>query len=162
MDTQTIEFSELSKRYENALKNSQESSKIKDQLEEFKHLSDRLSQSEALNEKLKKKLEDYHDLKKKLKLIEEENTNLKARQEDLLTDLKRSAGYKQTIDSYKQQIQSLQETNFVLQQSKTSDEGIILELNTKLEKLSVEKKGALELIGNLEDRLRDIENGILL
>ena len=162
MDTQTIEFSELSKRYENALKKSQESSKIKDQLEEFKHLSDRLSQSEALNEKLKKKLEDYHDLKKKLKLIEEENTNLKARQEDLLTDLKRSAGYKQTIDSYKQQIQSLQETNFVLQQSKTSDEGIILELNTKLEKLSVEKKGALELIGNLEDRLRDIENGILL
>ena len=49
-------------------KKAEEASRLKDQLDEFRHTADKLQKSEAMIDKYKKKLEEVGDLRKQMKV----------------------------------------------------------------------------------------------
>ncbi|KAJ3220450.1 hypothetical protein HK099_004356 [Clydaea vesicula] len=158
-EKQSSTIVELTKKSEEDHLKALEAVKLKDQLDEFRHLADKLQKSEALIEKYKKKIEDNFDLKKKFKILEDENSMLNSRQFEMENEFKKLNSYKPLMETYKDQIKTLEEKTNVLQVQVSKSDFEIRENKIKVERLEQEKRAAIELSSTLEDRLREIELG---
>jgi len=162
-ETQTIaekqesQIQDLTRSAQESAQTIRETSHLKDQLDEFRHLADKLQKTEALNEKYKKKLDEGMDMKKRVKALEDENLSLRSQQTDIENEYKKMKAYKPLLDSYKDQVKQLGDQNSVLMIEGSRAEFERREYQVKLERLEQEKKAASELNNNLEDRLREIE-----
>lgn len=69
LDLQSIQIVDLTRKLEDSLRKSELVNKLKEQLQEYKHVSEKLASAEHKVEQYKKKLEETADLKKKVKVI---------------------------------------------------------------------------------------------
>lgn len=68
VDLQLIQIGELSRKLEDVQRRAETASKLKDQLQEFKHTQEKLQKAEAKADSLKKKLEETGDFRKQIKV----------------------------------------------------------------------------------------------
>jgi protein HOOK3 len=149
----------LARTAQEATQSSRESANLKDKLKEFQHLADTLQKTEALNEKYKKKLEDAADMREKVKLLESDNVSLRSKHADYETELGKLKSYKPLLDSCRDQLKDSEDkaSELLMQGSKVEFE--MREIRFKMVRMEAEKKAAQELNENLEERLRDLEEG---
>ncbi|ODN92707.1 hypothetical protein L198_05501 [Cryptococcus wingfieldii CBS 7118] len=108
LEKQTAHVNELSKEIEQYKAEAEEAVRLKDQLDEFRHTSDRLRKSENVIEKYRKKLEDSAGLRRELRNLEEENATLVNTNSALEADLNKALSSKSLLDTYKSQITTLE------------------------------------------------------
>lgn len=89
IENQSRKIIELEKNLAGKEEQMSEYAKLKDQVDEFRHLADTLQKTQALNEKYKRKLDDALELKKKVALLEEENTQLRQSQSQIEQETKK-------------------------------------------------------------------------
>ncbi|RGB26229.1 hook-related protein family, partial [Rhizophagus diaphanus] len=85
-----------------------ETAKLKDQLDEYRHAADKLKKTENVIEKYKKKLEEGADLRRTLKNIEQENRTLIDRNQFIEEEYNKVIKFKSLMEDYKKQIDLLQ------------------------------------------------------
>lgn len=154
--------SELTKKTEDLQKKADEGVKLKDQMEEYRHASDRLQKSENVIEKYKKKLEEGADVRRQLKIVEGQYAELVDRNAAVEDEYKRVAAFKPLMESYKNQISELESKASDLQRDLNAAQFEKDEVTTKLratEEARIKEKEELDLY---QERLQELEfrNGI--
>lgn len=125
-------------------KKADEASKLKDEVDEYRHLADRLQRTENANEKYRKKLEEVAGVRRHLKELEDQNSELIDRNASLEKDYAKVLEYKPLMENYKEQIADLTRRN-----SSLTEETGTLKYNLE--------QSALQLKGLEEARTRDAQ-----
>ncbi|KAJ3333713.1 hypothetical protein HDU76_004859 [Blyttiomyces sp. JEL0837] len=167
VEQQALLIKEMSKKLEDANKKLEETSRLKDQLDEFRHFADKLQKSEAMIEKYKKKMEEGADLRKQVKtqvnkfmirqVVETQNAQLLERNRHLEDEYRKLSGFKPLMETYKEQISSMEGKNSSLQVENSKLEFEVKEMKTKLERLELLRKSDHEQMQALEDQVRELE-----
>ncbi|OCF42706.1 hypothetical protein I317_03437 [Kwoniella heveanensis CBS 569] len=126
LEKQVNLVAELNKTVENLQSEVTEAVKLRDQVDEYRHVAERLKKSENVIEKYKKKLEESAGLRRELRNLEEENASLVNTNASLEADLKKAGASKGLIDNYKSQIETLERKS-------TEQAKEIADLSTQLE-----------------------------
>lgn len=85
-----------------------EVAKLRDQIDEYRHVEDRLHKSENVIEKFKKKLEDSAGLRRELRALEAENAELIDKNSTLEGEIRKLGASKALVDNYKAQVDILE------------------------------------------------------
>ncbi|TPX54803.1 hypothetical protein PhCBS80983_g05745 [Powellomyces hirtus] len=150
-------IADLNRKLEDAFRKGEEAERLKDALDEFRHMADKLQKSEAIIDKYKKRFEEVGDLRRQLKVAEEQNSHHAARNAQLEEEFRKIASIKPLVDTLKEQLSTLETKNSSLQVENSTLEFQLTETRTKLERYDLEKRADNEHIQNLEDQLRDME-----
>ncbi|RKO91922.1 hook-related protein family, partial [Blyttiomyces helicus] len=150
-------ISDLTRKVEDLSQKAEEAAKLKDQLDEFRHMADKLQKSEAIIEKYKKKLEESADLRKHVKALEDENLQQGQRNAQLEEEYRRVSSFKPLMDTYKEQIGALERKNTSLAAESSAFEHQLREARLRVERFESERRTDQEHIQVLEDRVRDLE-----
>ncbi|KAF0557823.1 HOOK-domain-containing protein [Gigaspora margarita] len=123
---------------------------LKKELEDMKHVTDKLKKSENVIELYRKKLENTVDIRRTLKAMEQENRQLVERNQMVEDEYRKVANYKSLMENYKKQTDALQieKTALITQ--------LELEKSMRL-KIEVAHSRDMETIRLLEDRVRELE-----
>ena len=112
LDAQTVTITDLMKMVEDLRAKAAVSGRLKDQLDEYQHMADRMQRSENLVEKYRKKLEDTAGLRKQLRSLEEEIAGLSNINAVLEAELKQAGGVsKPSTDEQSILINALEKTS---------------------------------------------------
>ncbi|SCZ96335.1 BZ3500_MvSof-1268-A1-R1_Chr8-2g10125 [Microbotryum saponariae] len=150
---------ELQTRVEVLEPKAAEATKLKDQMDEYRHAVEKAKKAENVIEKYKKKLEDSADLRKSLRTLEEQNSDLLDRYGTLEEEHAKLAAFKPLMDSYKNKIDTLEGKSSTL--TKENDK-LRLEIQRATEKLKIaqEKQNMdREALGLYEERVHELEAG---
>ncbi|KAG0182026.1 hypothetical protein DFQ29_006144 [Apophysomyces sp. BC1021] len=140
---------ELKKKVEELTVKADEASVLRDQLEEYKHTTERMQRMESTLEKYRRKMEETTDLRRQIKALEDQNTSLLERSHQVEDEYRKVLAFKTLMDSYKDQVQQLELGNRELLKEKN--------------KLEEEMRGMAETCAYLEnDRDRNVEQVQLL
>ncbi|KAJ3415997.1 Protein Hook 1 [Chytridiales sp. JEL 0842] len=142
---------------EESARKLEETSRLKDQLDEFRHFADKLQKSEAMIEKYKRKMEEGADFRKQVKVLEAQNNQMAERNRYLEDECRKLSSYKPMIETYKEQISMLEGQNSSLQVEKSKMEFEISETRSKVERLEMQRKSDQDQLQNLEDQLHEME-----
>jgi protein HOOK3 len=82
--------------------------KLRDQVDEYRQVEDRLHKSENVIEKYKKKLEDNSGLRRELRQLEEENAVMIDKNSELEIELRKLGASKALVDNYRGQVEQLE------------------------------------------------------
>ncbi|PWN44214.1 HOOK-domain-containing protein [Ceraceosorus guamensis] len=99
---------EQTRKVDDLGRRAEEATRLKDQLDEYKHAADRAARMENVVEKYKKKLEEGADVRRQLKVLEDQNAELVDKNAALEDEYKRVAAFKPLMDTYKSQISELE------------------------------------------------------
>ncbi|KAJ3129347.1 Protein Hook 1 [Nowakowskiella sp. JEL0407] len=160
VESQTTAITELTKKLDDALKKAEEVPRIKDQLDELRHMADKSLKLETMLEKYKKKLEDASDLKRQIKILEDQTQETQKLSQQYQEEVSKTASLKSIIETYKTQISKLEAKTSTFQVENSRLEVEEKELRSKVERLDMEKKLALDWGYSLEEKLKDKENGV--
>ncbi|UZJ57470.1 hypothetical protein CBS101457_006790 [Exobasidium rhododendri] len=148
---------ELTRKTDDLQKKANEADRLKDQMEEYKHASDRLQKTENVIEKYKKKLEEGADVRRQLKIVEGQYAELIDRNATVEDEYKRVASFKPLMDSYKDQITSLETKTSILQRdlnaARYETEQISITLRAT-EEARVKEKEEMDLY---QERVQELE-----
>ncbi|CAG8544721.1 12583_t:CDS:10, partial [Rhizophagus irregularis] len=136
-----------------------ETAKLKDQLDEYRHAADKLKKTENVIEKYKKKLEEGADLRRTLKNAEQENRTLIDRNQFIEEEYNKVIKFKSLMEDYKKQIDLLQTEKTELVNQKNKFEYEYKHMRSKIESYEMAHSRDMETIHLLEDRLRELELG---
>ncbi|KAI9209772.1 HOOK protein-domain-containing protein [Polychytrium aggregatum] len=159
VEIQTTRINDLIRKLDDTKKLADEASILRDQVEEFGHLADRLQKSEAMLEKYKKRLEESADLRKQMRSVEDQNNLLNQRIVQLEDDNRKMIAFRSLMDTYKEQIGTLEQKNSTLQVDNSRLDFELKDARGKVERLELERREDMERISNLEDQLREVELG---
>ncbi|GAA5976900.1 hypothetical protein JCM5350_007285 [Sporobolomyces pararoseus] len=157
LEKQTRLVEDLSRKVEDLTPIASEATKLKDQLDEFKHANEKAKKMENVLEKYKKKVEEAGEWKRMIKTLEEENSDLLDKNTLLEEENSKLSSSKPLIDSYKSQIVSLEAKSSTALKENERLKG---ELESTQEKLkAVEEERGRERDGTalLEERVRELE-----
>lgn len=121
-----------------------EVAKLRDQVEEFRQVEERLHKNENVIEKYKKKLEDSAGLRRELRILEEENTVMMDKNAKLEVELRKLSAAKALNDNYRTQVETLEKS--------TNQQA------SEFANLTVQLEQAQQALADMErdrDRLRD-------
>ncbi|KAG0140160.1 hypothetical protein CROQUDRAFT_665557 [Cronartium quercuum f. sp. fusiforme G11] len=135
---------------------------LRDQLDEFKHESERARKLENVIEKYKKKLDESADLRRQLKTLEEQNSDLLDRNASLEDEYRKIAAFKPLMEQYKTQISNLETT--VSNQRRELDRSTyeIETLTSKLTLAEEEREREVEELALYEERVKELEGELPL
>ncbi|GAA6064121.1 hypothetical protein JCM10212_004968 [Sporobolomyces blumeae] len=85
-----------------------EATRLKDQMDEYRHAADKSKKMENVLDKYKKKVEEAGEWKRMIKTLEDENSELLDKTTALTEQLSQSTSYKPLVDSYKEQVSTLE------------------------------------------------------
>lgn len=88
-----------------------EATKLKDQLDEYRHLASKAQRTENALEKYKKRLEEASGLRRQLKDLESQNTSLVDRNASLEGECARLSESKPLVEAYKVRVEEVEERN---------------------------------------------------
>ncbi|CAO3594956.1 unnamed protein product [Absidia cylindrospora] len=159
LEQQTMAIEELTQKGEELKKQVDQSSSLKDKLDECRHASEKLQKAENVIEKYKKKMEDSGDLKRQIKSLDEQNHSLMERNQQIENEYGKVLVFKTLMDSYKDQVAMLETKNNELVREKNKMEYDIQQMTNRVELLEVDKARDSERISNLEDHLDDVQMG---
>ncbi|KAG2182391.1 hypothetical protein INT43_007321 [Umbelopsis isabellina] len=157
LDSQGITIADLNKRVEELTKKAEQSIKLKDQLDEYKHAAEKLHKTENVIEKYKKKLEESNDLRRQIKALEDQNVQLLERNQTIEEEYRKVLAFKTLMDSYKDQVAGLETKNNELLREKNRVEYDLQHLTKKVQSLEEDKANDTDQIQLLEDRLQEFE-----
>jgi protein HOOK3 len=130
---------------------------LQDQLDEQRHIADKLSKSEMLIEKYKKKLEESSDIRKQMKQLEEQVETLIEKNFKLEEEYHRASAFKPLMDSYKEQVITLESKLKTWTMEKGKDEDDTRKLRDRIGTLEHENGRMEDVICALEERLKEME-----
>ncbi|KAG0249565.1 hypothetical protein BG011_009131 [Mortierella polycephala] len=134
-----------------------EAVRLKDKLDEYKHAIDKLQKTENVIEKYKKKLEEGADLRRQMKVVEDQNNELLERNREIEEEYRKVLAFKSLMESYKEQILSLETKNSTLAKEKNKIEYEARQQYEQFQVLEAERTRDAEQIQLLEDKVRELE-----
>ncbi|KAJ3195407.1 hypothetical protein HK101_000313 [Irineochytrium annulatum] len=146
-----------SDQVDEALVKAEETSRLKDQLDEFRHVADKLQKSEAMIEKYKKKMEESAEMRRQSKAIESQNQQLSERNRQLEEEYRKLSGFRPLMETYKEQIGALEAKNSSFQVENSRMEFELKETKNKLERLEIGRRNDQDMIEALEDQVRNLD-----
>lgn len=153
-------------------------------MDEYKHAAEKLQKTENVIEKYKKKLEESADLRRQIKVwwvalllsikqftsllsfvesqaLEDQNVQLMERNQTIEEEYRKVLAFKTLMDSYKDQVATLETKNNELIREKNKMEYEMQHMTKRVQSLEEDKANDTEQIQLLEDRLQEIEmNGL--
>ncbi|CAG8512807.1 4035_t:CDS:10 [Diversispora eburnea] len=159
IEKQNVAISELTKKVEILQEQADEASRLKDQLDEYRHAAEKLKKTENVIEKYKKKLEEGADVRRSLKTLEQENRNLIEKNQEIEEEYNKMSGYRNLIENYKQQIDDLQTEKTELLNVKNKIEYEDNKMRAKLDQYESLQSRDAETIRLLEERLLELKLG---
>lgn len=134
-----------------------EAVRLKDKLDEYKHAIDKLQKTENVIEKYKKKLEEGADLRRQMKALEDQNTELLDRNKEVEGEYRKVLAFKSLMESYKEQIHTLEKKNSTLATEKNKIEYEARLQNQQFQQIEADRTRDSEQIQLLEDKIRELE-----
>ncbi|KAF9153147.1 hypothetical protein BGX21_001686, partial [Mortierella sp. AD011] len=134
-----------------------EAVRLKDKLDEYKHAIDKLQKTENVIEKYKKKLEEGADLRRQMKVVEDQNMELLERNREIEEEYRKVLAFKSLMESYKEQILTLETKNSTLAKEKNRIEYEIQQHEQKLQQLEADRQRDGEQMQMLEEKVRELE-----
>ncbi|GAA5881465.1 hypothetical protein JCM3774_005091 [Rhodotorula dairenensis] len=156
VDSQTQMIEGLTRQVEDLAPRAEEATRLKDQMDEYRHASDKGKKLENVIEKYKKKLEEAAESKRMLKALEEQNADLLDKNATLEDDYVKAAAYKPLLDSYKSKVDALESKSTSLQREM---EGLKLDLERTRETLTKaeqERQQHAETVAQYEEQVREL------
>ncbi|KAG8768744.1 hypothetical protein FRC16_006926, partial [Serendipita sp. 398] len=158
-ERQAAIIEDLNKKNDELQLQADEATRLKDQVDEYRHAAEKLSKTENVMEKYKKKLEESADLRRRVKSLEEQNASLVDNNAQLDAEFRKVASFKPLMESYKTQLTELEAKNSARAKEMET-------LKWELEQTKGKLKGALEqqskdseTIELYQDRVKELELG---
>ncbi|KAG0326064.1 hypothetical protein BGZ99_010203 [Dissophora globulifera] len=136
---------------------AEEAVRLKDKLDEYKHAIDKLQKTENVIEKYKKKLEEGADLRRQMKVVEEQNQELLERNREIEEEYRKVLAFKSLMESYKEQIMTLETKNSALAKDKNQVEYQARQQEQQLQQLEADRLRDNEQMQMLEEKVRELE-----
>jgi protein HOOK3 len=154
-------ISSLNRKIDDILPKAEMATKWKDELDEQKHMVEKLRKHHNVAEKYRKKLEGMTDLERQIKLLEEQlaKANKTLRENDETS--KQLPGQRKLVDQYKKQMEKLENENAALLLEKHKLEIDNEMLRDKVSGVETQISRDMEQIQTLEEKIRDLESGIM-
>ncbi|KAJ2357116.1 hypothetical protein IWW50_004308 [Coemansia erecta] len=135
----------------------EETARLRDQLQEYKHAAERLAKSEHVIEKYKKKLEESTDLRRQVRLLEEQLAQAQDRSRQIEDEYHRMSQLRPAVNNYRDEYAQLESRHNLT----ISELGQAMErlraLEDEYERLNQDKQRDQDLISTLEESLREME-----
>lgn len=128
-------------------------------MDEYRHTAEKLQKAENVIEKYKKKLEESADLRKQNKELENANHELVSRNHKIEDEYRNVLAFKTLMDSYKDQVATLETKNNELIREKNKLEYEISQYTKKIDSLEADRARDSERILSLEDHLQEAQLG---
>ncbi|KAF9430536.1 hypothetical protein BGZ94_006331 [Podila epigama] len=157
INTQLKAIADFSRAEVELMAKAEEAVRLKDKLDEYKHAIDRLQKTENVIEKYKKKLEEGADLRRQIKVIEEQNQELLERNKEIEEEYRKVLAFKSLMESYKEQILTLESKNSELTKDKNKLEFETRQQHQHYEQMEADRQRDAEQIQLLEDKVRELE-----
>ncbi|KAG0241098.1 hypothetical protein BGX31_001466 [Mortierella sp. GBA43] len=157
IEKQMKEIEDLSRAEAELMAKADEAVRLKDKLDEYKHAIDKLQKTENVIEKYKKKLEEGADYRRQMKVLEEQNTELLNRNKEVEQEYRKVLAFKSLMDSYKDQIMTLENKNSSLAKEKNKFEYEATQQHQRLQQLEADHVRDNEQIQLLEEKVRELE-----
>ncbi|KAJ2715137.1 hypothetical protein H4R19_001366 [Coemansia spiralis] len=156
---QAAAIAELTRRAAEGGEAREETVRLRDQLQEYKHAAERLAKSEHVIEKYKKKLEESTDLRRQVRLLEEQLAQAQDRGRQLEDEYHRVSQLRPTVDNYRDEYVQLESrhTQVVAELSQAAER--LRTLEAEKERLNHDRQRDQEQIATLEESLRELELG---
>lgn len=148
---------EMTRKTDELQRKADEGAKLKDQMEEYRHASDRLLKTENVIEKYKKKLEEGADVRRQLKVVEAQYAELVDRNTAVEDEYKRVASFKPLMDSYKGQIAQLENKSSTLQRDLNAARYEAEQVATKLRATEEARAKEKEEMDLYQERIQELE-----
>ncbi|KAF9956540.1 hypothetical protein BGZ65_002621 [Modicella reniformis] len=157
MEKQMKEIETLSRAETELVAKADEAMRLKDKLDEYKHAIDKLQKTENVIEKYKKKLEEGADYRRQMRVLEEQNQELLNRNKEVEQEYRKVLAFKSLMDSYKDQIMTLETKNSTLAKEKNKVEYEAGQHQQRLQQLEADRVRDNEQIQVLEEKVRELE-----
>ncbi|KAI7877130.1 hypothetical protein K492DRAFT_17258 [Lichtheimia hyalospora FSU 10163] len=159
LDSQNETIADLTRRGEELAKRAEQASRLKDQLDEYRHTAESLQRARNAIENLKKKLEDTSQIRLENKNLNEENRRLVNENMRIEEEYRSALAFKTLMDSYKEQVASLENKNQDLLREKNKMEYQLGQMTKKLELMEADHARDMDRIQVLEENLQDVQLG---
>ncbi|KAG2229530.1 hypothetical protein INT48_006921 [Thamnidium elegans] len=160
LEDQAGQIKQLTHRNESLLRYEEEAIRLKDQIDEYRHTAEKLQKAENVIEKYKKKLEESANLRKEVKDLETANHELINRNQDIEDQYRNVLAFKTLMDSYKDQVATLETKNNELMREKNKLDYELNQYTKKMEVLEADRARDSERIQSLEDHLQEAQLGM--
>ncbi|KAF9208492.1 hypothetical protein BGZ49_008677 [Haplosporangium sp. Z 27] len=157
INNQMKAIADLSKAEAELSAKADEAVRLKDKLDEYKHAIDKLQKTENVIEKYKKKLEEGADLRRQMKAVEDQNMELLDRNREIEEEYRKVLAFKSLMESYKEQILTLETKNSALAKEKNRIEYESRQQHQQLQQLEADRQRDGEQMQMLEDKVRELE-----
>ncbi|GAA5907780.1 hypothetical protein JCM5296_004534 [Sporobolomyces johnsonii] len=159
VERQAKVLEDLTRKVDELAPKAEEAVRLKDQMDEYRHASEKAKKQENVIEKYKKKLEEAADLRRNLKTLEDQNSDLLDKNAALEEEYNKVSAFKPLMESYKSKLDALE--NKSSSQAKENN-ALRLELDRTRSQLRVaeeerEKEG--EALVLYEERVKELELG---
>ncbi|GAA5963914.1 hypothetical protein JCM21900_001145 [Sporobolomyces salmonicolor] len=159
VERQTKVLEDLTRKVDELAPKAEEAVRLKDQMDEYRHASEKAKKQENVIEKYKKKLEEAADLRRNLKTLEDQNSDLLDKNATLEEEYEKISAFKPLMESYKSKLDALETKSS--SQAKENN-ALRLELDRTRSQLRVaeeerEKEG--EALVLYEERVKELELG---
>ncbi|KAJ2286774.1 hypothetical protein IWW55_006887, partial [Coemansia sp. RSA 2706] len=150
-------INELTRRVSENSGAQDETARLRDQLQEYKHAAERLAKSEHVIEKYKKKLEESTDLRRQVRQLEEQLAQAQDQSRQIEDEYRRISQLRPAVDSYRDEYAQLENRHSLT----VSELGQAMErlrsLEAERERLVQDKQRDQDQIATLEESLREME-----
>ncbi|KAJ3995690.1 HOOK protein-domain-containing protein [Lentinula boryana] len=157
LDKQTAIVTDLTRKVEDLQSKADEAVKLKDELDEHKHSSEKLNKVENVLEKYKKKLQETADLRQRVKALEKQNAGLVDVNASIEEEFRKVAAFKPLMESYKTQIVDLENKASARTQELETLKFELEQTQTKLKIVAEERAKDSETIELYQERVRELE-----
>ncbi|KAL0080668.1 HOOK protein-domain-containing protein [Phycomyces blakesleeanus] len=144
---------------EDLARQAEKAARLKDQLDEYRHATEKLQKAENVIEKYKKKLEESADMKRQIKALDDQNHSLMDRNQQIEEEYRKVLAFKTLMDSYKDQVAALETKNNELLREKNKMEYEINQQSKKFEAFELERQRDADRIQLLEEHLEEAQLG---
>ncbi|KAG1643051.1 hypothetical protein G6F44_004215 [Rhizopus delemar] len=157
METHLQSINELKKKVDELTLQAEEAASLRDQLEEYKHVTERMHKMESTLEKYKRKMEETSDLKRQIKALEEQNSSLLERSHQVEDEYRKVLAFKTLMDSYKEQVQQLELGNREMLKEKNRLEEELKSIAETCTYLESDRDRNMEQVQLLEEHIKELE-----
>ncbi|KAI8372964.1 HOOK protein-domain-containing protein, partial [Radiomyces spectabilis] len=156
LENQLETIHHLTQKTESLAEQAEYAERLKDQLDEVHHAAEKLQKAEGTIDKYRKKLQETTELRRHIKALEEQNGSLVDRNHHIEEEYRKVFVFKTLMDSYKDQVTSLEAKNSELIRETQFVEYQSQQLHQKLETLEEDRTRDADRIQSLEDHLEDL------
>lgn len=136
-----------------------EATRLKDQVDEYRHLADKSQRLENALEKYKKKLEETSAMRRQLKELEDQNSRLIDRNASLEKEFSRVADFKPLMESYRLQIDDLNALNTRLREESATQAYNLEQASLQIKALEEARSKDGEEMQLFQERVQELELG---